>query len=312
MSKYNKNARRQVYRDLLDYIDSKETEFKLNQHNVYVIGPKDKVQKDDNKDPFILSIVNADTLDATMDVISKNELKTGFIVMASEKHAGGGVVNGALAQEEDVARRCDITGAYDKVSYPLKQFETVVVDKLKILCKNESKSYSKLKEPIEAVGLLAPAFRNPKLIDKYDYEKYRTGMKKKIKVLLNAALYAKCENVVLGAWGCGAFHNPPREVAECFRDVLRKYRYKFKTVVFAILDNRGTNNREIFESVLEQKGAFEDTTSFLPPINKKETKDKTIKSTSKPFTYADVIKKPKYVKTTTDTLESLSDILNKL
>jgi len=301
MLKYNKLARKKVYDDLLVYINNKETELNLNKHNITVIGPKDKVHQEDNINPFILSIVNTDTLDATINIINKNKLKTGFIIMASDKYAGGGVANGALAQEEDIARRCDIANAYNKISYPLRQFETVIIDKLQILCENETNNYAKLDKPIESVGLLAPAFRNPKLIEKDDYEKYTICMKRKIKILLNAALYAKCENVVLGAWGCGAFHNPPRDVAECFRDVLIKYKYKFKTVTFAILDNKWSNNMEIFKSVLEHN----DNTSFLQLINKNESENNIIKQ------FSCAKKNSNYVKVSVEELENLSDIFNK-
>ena len=44
------------------------------------------------------------------------------------------------------------------------------------------------------------------------------------------------ENIVLGAWGCGAFANDPHVIATCFRQLLEDetLRYVFKHVAFAI------------------------------------------------------------------------------
>jgi uncharacterized protein (TIGR02452 family) len=52
---------------------------------------------------------------------------------------------------------------------------------------------------------------------------------------------------VLGAWGCGAYCNPPVAVAELFQDVLRTHGAAFHRVVFAIV---GDGNTEPFARVL--------------------------------------------------------------
>ena len=59
--------------------------------------------------------------------------------------------------------------------------------------------------------------------------------------------------LILGAFGCGAFNNPPELVAECFRRQLveRGYGRYFRKVVFAIKRNqRGNDNLEAFREVL--------------------------------------------------------------
>ncbi|WP_407399868.1 TIGR02452 family protein [Treponema sp.] len=46
----------------------------------------------------------------------------------------------------------------------------------------------------------------------------------------------KYRNLVLGAWGCGAFHNKPENVAEYFRTVLidEFYAQYFDEICFAV------------------------------------------------------------------------------
>lgn len=58
------------------------------------------------------------------------------------------------------------------------------------------------------------------------------------------------DNLVLGAFACGAFNNPPDLVAESFRYYLvdKGYRDYFKRVVFAI---KGSGrNYEVFRDIL--------------------------------------------------------------
>jgi uncharacterized protein (TIGR02452 family) len=45
-------------------------------------------------------------------------------------------------------------------------------------------------------------------------------MREKIKCVFRAAAAQGCRRIVLGAFGCGAFGNPPAEVDQLFRRVL--------------------------------------------------------------------------------------------
>ena len=71
--------------------------------------------------------------------------------------------------------------------------------------------------------------------------------------MLTEAYRHKYREIVLGAWGCGAFGNSPDMVAECFRLELidNGFIKYFDKVVFAIKENNGGRNfvrfREIFD-----------------------------------------------------------------
>ena len=58
----------------------------------------------------------------------------------------------------------------------------------------------------------------------------------RIRNILEAALDNEVQVVILGAFGCGAFGNPPELVAKAFRQVLEEQRYRsaFARVVFAV------------------------------------------------------------------------------
>lgn len=91
----------------------------------------------------------------------------------------------------------------------------------------------------------------PKLGHSYDLEKYKTGMSSRIRKILQVAKKEKIEVLILGAFGCGAFNNPPEVVAEIFKKLLNQYH--FDLVEFAVYcrDNLPNNNYHIFKDVID-------------------------------------------------------------
>ena len=77
-------------------------------------------------------------------------------------------------------------------------------------------------------------------------------MEDKVRSILRIALRNGQTTLVLGALGCGAFHNPPKHVAEIFKAVLVEDEFDgvFKAVYFAIIDDHNSNgNLEAFQKV---------------------------------------------------------------
>jgi uncharacterized protein (TIGR02452 family) len=50
---------------------------------------------------------------------------------------------------------------------------------------------------------------------------------------------------VLGAFGCGAFENPPEHMAELFKEVFAEGEFlnRFKVIVFSIIDNHNSRKK---------------------------------------------------------------------
>jgi len=62
-----------------------------------------------------------------------------------------------------------------------------------------------------------------------------------VRGILKVAIEMNHDSIVLSALGCGAFCNPPEQVAQVFQSVLsEEFRNKFKKVVFAIFDDHNT------------------------------------------------------------------------
>ena len=77
----------------------------------------------------------------------------------------------------------------------------------------------------------------------------------RIRAVLYAAAQTRHTNLVLGAFGCGAFGNPAGPVAAIFRQQLKapEFRGAFSRVVFAVLDPLGTGNLLPFRRELDEE-----------------------------------------------------------
>ncbi|MCD8023296.1 MAG: TIGR02452 family protein, partial [Lachnospiraceae bacterium] len=60
------------------------------------------------------------------------------------------------------------------------------------------------------------------------------------------------ETIVLGAFGCGAFQNPPEVVAAGICKAVQQHRRDFRTIEFAVFcGSRDSANYEAFRRVFE-------------------------------------------------------------
>ena len=74
---------------------------------------------------------------------------------------------------------------------------------------------------------------------------------KRMRRILSIAAAEGNEVMILGAFGCGAFRNPPEIVAEAMRTVIQEYRSFFEAVEFAVYcPPRDDSNYRVFERVL--------------------------------------------------------------
>lgn len=192
---------------------------------------------------------------------------------ASATNPGGGVTKGASAQEECLCRvstlyKCisasEITEAFHKKHWrALKtgEMDSFYNDDCIQTCnvtvfKSDTAKTVLLPEKdwfdVDVISCAAPNLRRMSQHDK-QWKKNVTDQelldiyKKRINRVLDIARYAKSEVVILGAFGCGAFANPPELVAKAMHASIDEHKYDFETIELTIYcPLRDTSNYEVF------------------------------------------------------------------
>lgn len=172
------------------------------------------------------------------------ELNNPFVlIFASAKKPGGGVRNGANAQEEAVFRKSNLSKIISELEplYPLDYKTTNVIyikDCEYLIDENENI----LEKPIKFSAGIIPALNmNTFNGSNEDFEIITYN---KIVSILNCARENGHKDIVLGAFGCGVFKNNPQVIAELFAQILPCY--NFKNIVFAVLGDNYNTFKEIF------------------------------------------------------------------
>ncbi len=202
----------------------------------------------------IVDVIFEDTADLGYYLLQEG-LNPLVLNMSSNTTPGGGWRNGAIAQEEALFYRSTYHLSLENPEfYPLNTYNAVYSPDVYFFRENQSQSYNILKQEnccfLSCVAM--PAIKKPSLRNNEYRPSDRRRMKEKIKGVFKIALKHGHDSLVLGALGCGAYKNPPYEVAKIFLEVIKEYRSYFKRISFAILDFGRSNNYEIFSNVLEQ------------------------------------------------------------
>lgn len=155
---------------------------------------------------------------------------------ANQHHPGGGYLNGARAQEEDLCRLIPtLYSSLRKLKYPMKEYEAHYTQGL---LARHAGSY-RFDGPPVLVSIVSAAMPNIASGGglRPGSSEWDETVRTRIRAVLHAVREERCECLVLGAFGCGAFGNPPQLVAAKFAEALSspEFRGAFGTVVFAIL-----------------------------------------------------------------------------
>jgi len=192
----------------------------------------------------VVSVRNEDCIDACVRIIQERPgIRLGLLNMASERSPGGGVTRGAHAQEEDICRRTTLYPTLTQQRYPIAHDELMYSPNVKVV---KGSDYSRLQSPLVNIAgvVSAAAVRFPALDGIGQYrEADLVLMKNKVRMVLETFEFHKITHLVLGAWGCGAFRNPPKQVAEIFRDTLKEF--GFVHVTFAITTPYANDRRNL-------------------------------------------------------------------
>lgn len=196
---------------------------------------------------------------------------------ASASNPGGGVKNGANAQEECLCRcsnlyLClkmpklwdDFYLPHRTARNPLHNDDIIYTPGVRII-KSDTATPKLLPKSqwfdVDVITCAAPNLRERpgnsynsgdgsvpvKITDKELLQLHE----KRLRKILDVAYIKGNEIVILGAFGCGAFSNNPYVVATAAKNVIKDYLYKFKIIEFAIYCNpRDDSNYKSFMGIL--------------------------------------------------------------
>lgn len=206
----------------------------------------------------LVSIHNADFLEVAR-AVDTHESPVAVLNMASRRNPGGGVHQGSGAQEENLFRRSNAfrslyqfvdygseygversTGA----SYPIpRESGGIFSPRVTVFRSAEPTGYVLLARPYRVNVLTVPAINEPALTARDGQVRLTDDMARatlvKIRAIFRIAACHGQADLVLSAFGCGAFKNPPQHVAELFREALQEPEFAgvFRRVAFAIIDD---------------------------------------------------------------------------
>ena len=205
-----------------------------------------------------LKVVNAGTVETGRKLIRKG--KTAILNFADALVPGGLVWAGATTQEENICRCSNLYASissdkarelyYDVNGKDIGQtrygvYTDNIIYSRDVLFFKDDTYYKKVRPYcMDVITCPAPSCKLPSN-NEFDVTYTR------VCEILKSAAINDVKNIVLGAWGCGAFGQNPYIVSACFKRALAEYPV-FDNVVFAIrsceADYDKTTNFRVFKT----------------------------------------------------------------
>lgn len=189
--------------------------------------------------------------------------KVAVLNFASSTNPGGGVVRGSSAQEESLCRASDL---YKFLNYPkicnnfhdmhrnmisrgemnaLYNGDCIYTPNVTVFRSDKTGNIMPKYKwfNVDVITCAAPNLRtnpsnqwNPNSGEQVVVKNSKVTEihKQRAKYVLDLAVSAGADYVILGAFGCGAFKNNPMIVADAWLSVVKDYLYQFKGIEFAV------------------------------------------------------------------------------
>src|SRR5690606_41340903 len=206
-------------------------------------------------------VIEADCLEVA-SLMQAAGMDVCILNMANRQNPGDGVRGGAGAQEENIFRRSNLfVSLYQFIdygseyeirrnetfSYPLNRDTGGIYSRgVTVVRSSENTGYQFLDQPQKFDFVTVPAIHRPELVRRREHyfiaDHLVAPTKEKIRTILRIVGLNKNDCLILSAFGCGAFGNPPRHMATLFKEVFAEaeFQNRFKLIVFAIIDDHNS------------------------------------------------------------------------
>ncbi len=180
---------------------------------------------------------------------------------ANAHHPGGGFLLGANAQEEALCRCSTLYASISsETAAKMYRFNNTHVSTVESdymlyspnVCVFRNERCELIEEPFIVSVITVPAPNRFGAAMLASEKTVRETMLRRIRIVLAAAAAHGNRELVLGAWGCGAFGNDPQKVAAYFRQVIADEGFgrSFSEICFAIYGSPDSRNYTAFRSQL--------------------------------------------------------------
>lgn len=253
----SKSLRAEIFRETVNIAN--ERNYKVGE--TYFYDSVSKITESAKYDTKI-SVMHADCLEVARLLVNAGHKPT-VLNMANSRIPGGSTIDGAGAQEENLFRRSNLFqslykyfdwGMYYSVlrdfshNYPIHPTTGAIYSSsITVFRASEGGGYALLEQPfkidiISNAAIYQPETENVKEELRLTPESI-TVTKDKIRSIFRVCYAQGAICLVLSAFGCGAFRNPPRHMAQLFKEVLAEEEFKnvFDTIVFAIIDDHNAH-----------------------------------------------------------------------
>lgn len=200
----------------------------------------------------IHSCENIDSYALAQKRVAEGVAKVLVLNLASPVHPGGGVRRGARAQEEDLCRKSSLLLSlesktarryydYNKSLHSFMGSDALMLTPSVEIIKDENGVLLDDTVIVSVLTCAAPKVSGGK--EGMTETAYRQLVYNRIVGMLKSAAFFGYRNLILGAWGCGAYGNDASVISDLFRRALNELDYNgfkesdlFDRIDFAVLD----------------------------------------------------------------------------
>jgi uncharacterized protein (TIGR02452 family) len=247
----------------------------IRQNQMFSDPPAIQLQSEETCHSTVIYVDSRDCVDCAIDFISTHpdlHEQTLLLNLANPSKPGGGWQCGAKAQEEQLFRRSNYwqhiaTNEYDPErswQYPIPQFGGIFSPKVLFFRHSEENPeelggpYALMTTPCAINCLAAAACQWPPLVadpernEQVLHPDYELITKQKIYAIFSIAYEMKQTVLILGAFGCGAFQNPPQHIARLFQEVITEsFPHCFQTIIFSVYTVGAAASQYNYEAFLD-------------------------------------------------------------
>jgi Uncharacterized protein conserved in bacteria (DUF2263) len=206
-----------------------------------------------SKSTLDVSVLPGDWGEVTRALTNTHGACFAVLNMANPHVPGGGYLEGAVAQEENMFRRTDCHFRVGEDEYDARS-DLYLPEMTRLLSAQDGVVYLDTKRP--RICIRGPEDRSrtdlgyPWLPDDQVFpffelrasaQDLRDGLdfdphdaRRRISAQLNTLKDHRVRHVVFGAFGCGAFRNPARSVAQIYREQIQARSADFSVIAFAV------------------------------------------------------------------------------